>query len=122
VKNQHDGLPNLTRVRRKLFPARKRKENSFVTTVNYSFLPEAEVEYLEAVRFYEEQRTGLGDSLICEFERIIALVVEKPEAWRLSTHQELDVSDYLASRMPCSIVGQFHKSDFKPVAYTGFCQ
>ena len=51
--------------------------------MNYSFLPEAEAEYLEAVRFYEGQRTGLGNSLICEFERTIALAVEKPEAWRL---------------------------------------
>lgn len=51
--------------------------------MNYSFLPEAEVEYLEAVRFYEGQRAGLGDSLIREFERTIALVVEKPGAWRL---------------------------------------
>ena len=49
----------------------------------YSFLLEAEAEYLEAVRFYEGQRAGLGDALICEFERVIELVVEKPETWQL---------------------------------------
>ena len=28
--------------------------------MSHSFLPAAEAEYLEAVRFFEEQRTGLG--------------------------------------------------------------
>ncbi|MGZ4956727.1 MAG: type II toxin-antitoxin system RelE/ParE family toxin [Methylobacter sp.] len=51
--------------------------------MNYSFLPEAEAEYIEAVRFYEEQQAKLGESLIHEFERIIILIVERPEAWRL---------------------------------------
>ncbi len=50
--------------------------------MKHSFLPEAEVEYLEVVRFYEGQWAGLGNSLIYEFERTIALIVEKPEAWR----------------------------------------
>lgn len=50
---------------------------------SYSFLTEAETEYLEAVRFYEEQRPGLGNALILEFERIIALVVANPETWKL---------------------------------------
>ncbi|MGH8602640.1 MAG: type II toxin-antitoxin system RelE/ParE family toxin [Gammaproteobacteria bacterium] len=49
----------------------------------YSFLPEAEAEYLEAVRFYEEQRAGLGDALISEFEHAIGLAAERPESWRL---------------------------------------
>jgi plasmid stabilization system protein ParE len=51
--------------------------------MNYSFLLEAEAEYLEAVRFYEEQRAGLGDALIDELERVIGLIVEKPEIWQL---------------------------------------
>ena len=52
--------------------------------MNYSFLLEAEAEYLEAVRFYEEQHVGLGNALIGEFERVIELVIEKPETWRLA--------------------------------------
>jgi len=47
--------------------------------VNYSFFPEAEAEYLEAVRFYEEQRAGLGDALISEFEHAIGVAAERPE-------------------------------------------
>lgn len=49
----------------------------------YSFLLEAEAEYLAAVRFYEEQKAGLGEALISEFERVIQLVIEKPEIFRL---------------------------------------
>lgn len=51
--------------------------------MNYSFLPEAETEYLEAIRFYEEQQAKLGLSLIHEFERIIALVIQRPQSWKL---------------------------------------
>ncbi|SJM89780.1 conserved hypothetical protein [Crenothrix polyspora] len=51
--------------------------------MNVSFLPEAETEYMEAVRFYEDQPAKLGALLIHEFERTMALVIEKPEAWRL---------------------------------------
>jgi hypothetical protein len=32
--------------------------------VSYSFLPEAEIEYLQAVRFYEDQRPGLDERLM----------------------------------------------------------
>ena len=49
-----------------------------------SFLPKAKAEYLDAIRFYESQRAGLGEDLIVEFERAIALASEHPEAWRLA--------------------------------------
>lgn len=51
--------------------------------MNYTFLPEAETEYLEAVRFYEEQQAKLGLSLIKEFETTIALVLQRPQSWKL---------------------------------------
>jgi hypothetical protein len=54
--------------------------------VSHSFLPAAEAEYLEAVRFFEEQRAGLGSALIAEFERIVGLAAEKPDSWKL-VHQ-----------------------------------
>jgi toxin ParE1/3/4 len=49
---------------------------------NYNFLAEAEVEYLEAVQFYESQRAGLGDALIRELERVVELAIAKPETWK----------------------------------------
>lgn len=51
--------------------------------MSHSFLAGAEVEYLEAVQFFEDKRAGLGAALIDEFERIIGLVVERPDSWKL---------------------------------------
>ena len=51
--------------------------------MSHSFLPEAEAEYLEAVRLYEERRAGLGAALIKEFEHVVRLAEERPHAWQL---------------------------------------
>lgn len=48
----------------------------------YTFLAEAEREYLDAIKFYEDQKVGLGAALIHEFERIIEFAIKKPESWR----------------------------------------
>lgn len=41
--------------------------------MKHSFLPEAEAEYLDAVRFYEDRRAGLGEVFINDFERSLGL-------------------------------------------------
>lgn len=69
--------------------------------MTYEFLPEAEAEYLEAVRFYEGQRSGLGARLISEFERTMALVLERPLAWKV-VHGP-DIRRVGLSRFPFSI-------------------
>lgn len=51
--------------------------------MSHRFRPEAEAEYLGAIRFYESCRSGLGAALIAEFEHAVALAVERPLAWRL---------------------------------------
>jgi hypothetical protein len=51
--------------------------------VSYSFLPEAEIEYLQAVRFYEDQRPGLGARLIKEFEHTIQIAADRPLGWKI---------------------------------------
>lgn len=51
--------------------------------MKHSFLPEAEAEYLDAIRFYEERRSKLGAALISEFEHALQLALERPDAWRL---------------------------------------
>lgn len=51
--------------------------------MKYSFLPDAEAEYLEAIRFYEAKQLKLGESLIHEFERAMVLVTSKPAIYRL---------------------------------------
>lgn len=52
--------------------------------MKHNFLPGAEIEYLQAVRFYEERQKGLGGALIAEFEHAPFLALERPEAWRLA--------------------------------------
>lgn len=51
--------------------------------MNYEFLPEAEAEYLEAIRFYQDKQNRLGALLIDDFERVLNLIVQKPETWRM---------------------------------------
>ncbi len=50
--------------------------------MNYSFLPEAEAEYLKAIGFFEERQPGLGAALITEFDSVMELVTEKPRTWK----------------------------------------
>ena len=41
--------------------------------MNHDFLPEAEAEYLDAIRFYEDRQPGLGAVFIVEFENSLRL-------------------------------------------------
>jgi hypothetical protein len=51
--------------------------------VRHSFLPGAEAEYLDAIRFDEDRQRGLGAALIAEFEHALELAVERPQTWCL---------------------------------------
>ncbi|MGK2913843.1 MAG: type II toxin-antitoxin system RelE/ParE family toxin [Porticoccaceae bacterium] len=51
--------------------------------MNYSFLPAAEAEYLQAVRFFEERQPGLGAALVTEFESVMEPVVARPQTWKI---------------------------------------
>ncbi len=82
---------------------------------NYCFLAEAEAEYLEAIRFYEGQRAGLGDALILEFERIIGFVIEKPDVWKL-VHPS-GIRRINLSRFPYSIFYRIHQNKIQITAF-----
>ena len=41
--------------------------------MKHNFLPEAEEEYLDAIRFYEDRQPGLGAVFIVEFENSLRL-------------------------------------------------
>lgn len=43
--------------------------------------PEARTEYLNAVAYYDEQRSGLGDELIERFEVAIREILIDPTSW-----------------------------------------
>ena len=58
------------------------------------FLPQALREYLAGVRWYEQQREGLGAKFAAELEARLQLAVEVPGAGRL----ELDAPERFALR------------------------
>lgn len=50
--------------------------------MRYEFHPEARVEYLKAVAYYDERQAGLGTRFTVEIERTIQRIVEVPHRWR----------------------------------------
>lgn len=46
-----------------------------------ALLVEAEAELGDAVAWYDEQRTGLGDELLVEVHEALGIIVESPETW-----------------------------------------
>lgn len=54
--------------------------------MSYSFHPAAEAEYLEAIRYYESKRPGLGAALLADFESVIDTVCAAPRTQLLHEH------------------------------------
>ena len=48
--------------------------------MNYEFLPEADEEFREAARYYENEAAGLGLTFIAEVHRVISLVLSNPRS------------------------------------------
>ncbi len=46
--------------------------------MNWDFLPEAEQEFREAARFYEEKASGVGISFIAEVHKALSFVGQNP--------------------------------------------
>jgi len=49
--------------------------------VNYVFHPDAEVEHLESVAYYESKMPGLGASYLSEFEKVLTNVCQFPQRY-----------------------------------------
>lgn len=62
--------------------------------------PDAEMEVVEAVRFYEGREPGLGDRFLRDFDVSIAAILEAPHRWRVV---EDDVRRFLMRRFPYGI-------------------
>lgn len=69
--------------------------------IAYSFHPEAKVEYLEAARYYEQRRAGLGAEFSLEVEAAIAQILEAPKRWPVL---EQDVRRCLTHRFPYGVI------------------
>lgn len=49
--------------------------------MNYKFHPEARLEYLEAIAFYNERQPQLGSKFTIEVEQAIERILEAPDRW-----------------------------------------
>ncbi|OQW75518.1 MAG: hypothetical protein BVN35_07595 [Proteobacteria bacterium ST_bin11] len=83
--------------------------------MNYEFLPEAEAEYLEAIRFYQDQQNRLGALLIEDFERTVNLIIQKPDTWRM-VHQS-GIRRIGLSHFPYSV---FYRNSAGRIVITAF--
>ncbi len=80
--------------------------------------PEAVTEFLEAVRFYEQQQTGLGEQFDAEVAQAVDDIVWSPDAWpELTSHAESTVArSRRVARFPYRIVYFVHDDTIVVVA------
>jgi len=62
--------------------------------------PDAELELVEAVRFYEGREPGLGHRFLRDFDAAVAAILEAPDRWRIV---EEDVRRFLMQPFPYGI-------------------
>jgi toxin ParE1/3/4 len=63
--------------------------------------PEAEAELIEAARFYNRRRPGLGDEFAAAVDAAVAVIAERPARFRVL---EDDIRRCLLKRFPYSIL------------------
>lgn len=69
--------------------------------MTYSFHPEAEEEFFEAINYYEECEIGLGYEFAVETYSAIQRVSDFPKAWPI-LHE--DIRRCLLNRFPCGVL------------------
>ncbi|WP_086481618.1 type II toxin-antitoxin system RelE/ParE family toxin [Oceanospirillum sanctuarii] len=70
--------------------------------MSYTFHSAAEAEFLECISYYESKVPGLGKTLIDEFEHLLQLVLQSPEAWQ--TELPPDIRRIPMKRFPLSVI------------------
>lgn len=69
--------------------------------MNYAFHPEAEVEFLQAIAYYEVCETGLGLDFSSEVHATIQRILAFPNAWQLL---DGDIRRALVHRFPYGVL------------------
>lgn len=77
-------------------------------------LREAEAELWEAVRFYEEQQTGLGTSLLLETRAALHAIQTAPKRWPA---KERGMRRYLLNRFPFFLHYRLEPARIRVVAF-----
>ncbi len=73
--------------------------------MNYEFHPEADLEFVEAAARYEAEVPGLGLQFAAEVERVIELIVERPD---LGAAVHGEIRHFVLRRFPFSVVYFVH--------------
>jgi len=81
--------------------------------MKYSFHPEAEAEFIEAINFYEECECGLGYDFALEVYATIEILLAQPKAWQFI---EEDIRRILVRRFPYGILFTEEKDEIYIVA------
>ena len=69
--------------------------------MRYAFHPEAEIEFVKAVEYYEEREKGLGYDLAVEIYSTIERILAQPKAWPILKQ---DIRRSLVRRFPYAIL------------------
>ena len=69
--------------------------------MTFSFHPEAELEFLEAINYYEDRERGLGYDFAIEVFNTIQNIVNYPTAWPII---EQDMRRCLVNRFPYGVI------------------
>ena len=69
--------------------------------MTFSFHPEAELEFLEAINYYEDREHGLGYDFAIEVFNTIQNIINYPTAWPII---EEDVRRCLVNRFPYGVI------------------
>jgi len=62
--------------------------------------PDAEIELIEAAKFYEQRVSTLGAQFLDAVDQAVRAIVDAPERWRII---DADVRRYLMPRFPYAI-------------------
>jgi plasmid stabilization system protein ParE len=88
--------------------------------VNFTVLPESELEAAEAVIWYDDQRVGLGDDFLTEYAKAVDRIRNGPaELPRLESYVgPHDVRRCLLKRFPYLVIFTYRQDEVLVVAVT----
>lgn len=65
------------------------------------FLPEADIEFRESVRYYEDKAPGLGVAFIAEVHRVAAVVASQPS---IGSPVDEELRKFVLRRFPYNVI------------------
>lgn len=76
--------------------------------MRYRFHPEAEIEFIKAIEYYEDQERELGLDFSIEVYKTVERILENPESWSLISKF---IRRALVSRFPFGILYHYKKAN-----------